>query len=85
VTITEANDINTVLRWAMSKPRPHHGHPSDGEAMESARRLAARANKTLQAGLKPEDIALSRGICSSAMAGVQAYIDMDARMHGGTE
>lgn len=82
MTITDARDVNTVLLWVMGKSRLYHEHPSDAEATEAARRLAGKAHKTLLAGLKPDDVVLNRSICSSAMAGVQAYFDMDARAHG---
>jgi excisionase family DNA binding protein len=50
MTITEANAVNTLLRWAMSQNRPYHGPVSDVEATEAAQHLAAKAYKTLSAG-----------------------------------
>jgi hypothetical protein len=84
VTITEANDINTVLYWAMGQMRPYDEHPSDAEATEAARRLAARANKTLMAGLRPDEVALDRAECSTAIRRVLIDIEIDTRAHGGT-
>ena len=66
MTITEANDVNTVLRWAMAtamgrKPERWPGHPvSDADATAAAKRLTAKAQKTLMAGLRPEQVELYR-------------------------
>jgi hypothetical protein len=66
MTITEASDVNTVLRWAMAavmgrKPEHWPGHPvSDADATAAAKRLTARAQKTLMAGLRPEQVELYR-------------------------
>ena len=65
MTITEAKDVNTVLRWAMAKAvgrkaqRPFGGGEiTDAEATAAARRLTAKAEKTLSAGLRPEEVEL---------------------------
>ncbi len=58
--ISDSNDINTVLRWDMDKPDPYHDPVFDQEATEAARRLAAKAYKALAAGLRPDDVQLSR-------------------------
>jgi len=66
MTITEAKDVNTVLRWAMAtamgrQPERWPGHPiSDADATTAAKRLAAKAEKTLMAGLRPEEVELYR-------------------------
>lgn len=61
MTITEANDINTVLHWAMGHREAWPGGPriTAQDATAAARRLTARAQKTLLAGLGPADVTLA--------------------------
>ncbi|RKT85621.1 hypothetical protein SAMN05421805_12776 [Saccharopolyspora antimicrobica] len=56
-TIGEANDITVLLRW-VSKLTDNTGDITASErAKAAAVRLAGRANKALQAGLHPEQVA----------------------------
>ena len=61
IPITHANDINTVLDWAMDRPA-RTGRPpvSDEDATVAAKRLAGKAHKALSAGLRPEQVELAR-------------------------
>lgn len=53
MNITEANDLNVLLRYLLGlSPLPN-----DDEARGAAERLAAKANKTLAAGLTSERVA----------------------------
>ena len=61
MNVTEANDLNTVLLWAMGKPHPYSGPVTDDEATGAGQRLATRAYKRLMAGLRPDEVVLSRG------------------------
>jgi hypothetical protein len=82
VTNAEANAVNTLLRWAMSQNRPYHGPVSDVEATEAAQHLAAKAYKTLSAGLRPDEVTLDREVCAPAMHGVQMSLDVARRAQG---
>lgn len=61
-TITESQDINTILHWAMGRRVRYPGGPviTQDDATAAAKRLAARAYKALSAGLRPEDVDLTR-------------------------
>ena len=58
----EANDVNVVLHWAMGHvvTRPGGELVTDEWATAAAKRLAAGAEKTLMAGLGPDDVQLVR-------------------------
>jgi hypothetical protein len=60
--ISDANDLNTVLLWAMGRRVRYPGGPpvTDEDATAAARRLAAKAQKALMAGLYPEQVELTR-------------------------
>jgi hypothetical protein len=62
MTITEANDVNTVLCWAMGHMVRYPGGPpvTDEDATEAARRLAGKASRALMAGLRPDEVTLDR-------------------------
>jgi hypothetical protein len=72
--VSDSNDLNTVLLWAMGRPRPYHGHVSDHEATEAARRITAKAYKALGAGLTPGDVTLDRAATQRARL---AQLDFD--------
>lgn len=57
MTVTQSNDVNTLLRWAMDVPRAYGGGVvTSREAMEAAARLADAANKRLSAGLDGKSV-----------------------------
>jgi len=55
-TISEASDINIVLRYLLQKPRPGLSAPTNVEALDAAARLADRSYKALSAGLSALDV-----------------------------
>lgn len=66
MNISEANDVNTVLRW-LTGDLPHVDERNlldeadlvlqqDDDARRAAQRLADRAHKTLHAGMTPADV-----------------------------
>jgi hypothetical protein len=59
ISIPDATAINTLLNYIMGRARPHGGAITAGEATNAARRLAAKANNTLSAGLTPDDVDLT--------------------------
>ena len=63
MTITEASDVNTVVLWAMGRrARYQGGLPLTAEEVTAAaRRLIARAEKTLMAGLRPDEVTIHAG------------------------
>jgi hypothetical protein len=61
----DANDINTVLRWAMNQDG-YRGPITDQAATEAARRIMATAYRALGAGLRPEEVTLSRAPAARA-------------------
>jgi hypothetical protein len=63
LNVHEANDLNRLLRWAMGIP----GSPSDDEATTAARFLAARSLKAIGAGIRPEEITLTRAPVTSPL------------------
>ena len=56
MTITEANAVNTLLYWLRAQPNGGGVLPGDRDALEAARTLAAKANKVLMAGIRPEQL-----------------------------
>jgi hypothetical protein len=72
--ITDASDVNTVLDWAMGRTVRYPGGPpvTDEDATAAARRLAAKAHKALMAGLRPEQVQLTRGASEASLAGEPA-------------
>jgi hypothetical protein len=61
LSVSEAAAVNTVIRWAMGLPRGQGGElVSDADATTAARLLATKAQKTLMAGLRPDDVELYR-------------------------
>lgn len=60
MTITDANDVNTVLGWAMGHEDWHGAPVTDEDATTAGRRLAARAHKALSAGLSAGQVELKR-------------------------
>lgn len=58
MTITEANDVNTLVHRLMGHRVPWPGGPeiTDANVTAAARRLTAKAHKALSAGLRPEDV-----------------------------
>lgn len=59
MNISEANAVNTVLKWAMGR-RDYYGGPAitEQDATQSAQLLAAKARKALMAGVHPEQVQL---------------------------
>lgn len=55
MNITEANDINTLLRWVTGMDSPLGPVPDD-LACEAAAALAQRAHKKLMAGMDADDV-----------------------------
>ena len=60
MTRREAADLNTVLLWAADRNAPYGAKVTDVVATLAARRLTARARKTLGTGLRPEQVELTR-------------------------
>lgn len=60
MNVGEANDLNTLLRYVLGIRRDHEVDVDDQEfcddAEDAAARLAERANKALNAGLKEVDV-----------------------------
>lgn len=54
LTVGQAADVNTLLRYVLSIPRP--GLDSRSDAQAAAERLADAAHKRLMAGLRPADV-----------------------------
>ena len=52
----DAFDVNTLLHWVLDVPRPEHGPVTGTEARDAAARLAAAANRKVQAGLTPDNV-----------------------------
>lgn len=63
MTITEAKDVNTVVLWTMGRRvRYPGGLPLTAEEVtDAARRLITRAQKTLMAGLSPDEVEIRAG------------------------
>jgi hypothetical protein len=76
MTIGEANDLNTLLHWILSRQQPYCGHVLDHEATEAAKRLTTKANKTLHAGLRPDEITLSRLPVLAGMRAAQTSLEV---------
>lgn len=57
MNITEANDLNVVLRHMLQLPAPGDREDVAGEALAAAQRLADRANRALGAGLDGRAVA----------------------------
>jgi len=76
IPITDATDINTLLDYILGRTRPHGGAVTTDEATAAARRLAAKANKALSAGLTPDDVDLPRELAAGRHDGaIPAEID----------
>jgi hypothetical protein len=60
MTITESNDINTVLHYLYQLPG-YTGLPNEQEVQAAAERLADRATKSLGAGLSASHIREAKG------------------------
>lgn len=56
MNISEANDVNHVLRWALDAARGRRSASNERIAREAAIRLAGRAHKTLSAGYTAEQV-----------------------------
>jgi hypothetical protein len=56
LSISQANDANTVLRYVLSIPGPA-GVPTHGKACDAATRLADASQKVLHAGLDGDEVA----------------------------
>ena len=56
MNISEANDTSRILRYVLEL-RTGGGRGPDAEVRAAAERLAGRENKTLHAGVTPEEIA----------------------------
>ena len=58
MTITEANDVNTIVSRLMGHRVPWPGGPeiTDADVTAAAKRLTAKAYKALSAGLRPDDV-----------------------------
>ena len=84
ILITDATDINTVLRWAMGHRTSWPGAPAitDENATDAAKRLTAKAYKSLSAGLRPEQVTLKRRPPEDLTA---ALIEPACRVCGCTE
>ncbi len=80
--ISDANDVNTVLRWSMGHSTRHRGGPllTDEEATAAAQRIVAKAHKALSAGLRPDQVQLTRVVSEASLAG-----DPACRVCGCTE
>ncbi len=93
LTGVDSNDINTVLHWAMGHRarRPGGAPVTDETATEAARRLAAKAHKALYAGLRPEQVQLTRAVseasraCEPGLPGVRVHGEraVPGRLHVG--
>lgn len=72
--ISDANDINTVVQWAMGNRVRWPGGPAitDDDATAAAQRLTAKAHKALMAGLRPDQVQLARGASEASLAGEPA-------------
>lgn len=57
MNITEANHVNTLLRWLLDGPGPDDQAVPVEAAQAAAEYLADRANAALHAGLDARDIA----------------------------
>lgn len=60
LTISEAHDVNTLLDWMLGIRRASSAADTDEhlaeEAKAAAARLADKANKSLMAGIRSEDV-----------------------------
>jgi hypothetical protein len=73
LSVSEAAAVNTVVRWAMCRPRGQGGElVSDADATTAARLLVTKAQKTLMAGLRPDDVELYRPAVSDLSPGQPA-------------
>lgn len=57
LTVTQAQDVNTLIDWVLRIDRPGFPAPTSDEAREAAERLAADARKRLMAGVTAAEIA----------------------------
>jgi hypothetical protein len=89
MSITEANAVNTVLRWAMGYTVAYPGGPAitDAAATQAAQALAAKAAKILMAGLRPGQVTLARrpahdpaGLCTCHPGGPEGEGACEYRM-----
>lgn len=56
LTVGQASDVNTLLRYVLGISRPGSGVPGSDEALQAAERLAAAADKRLMAGIRAQDV-----------------------------
>jgi hypothetical protein len=76
MTVAEASNLNVVLRWAMGQPRWTGGPAiTDETATEAARALAARSLKAIGAGLRPEEVTLTRQDSAAGTAPTGCNLD----------
>lgn len=69
MTIGDANDINTLLHYMYGLPG-YTGAPTANEVQAAAERLAARANKSLGAGLSASAVREAKNRLPQAQKGV---------------
>jgi hypothetical protein len=69
IPITDATDINTLLDFMMGRTRPYGGAVTADEATAAARRLVAKANRALSAGLTPGDVNLTGELAPGQLDG----------------
>lgn len=62
--VGDASAVNTLVLWAMGRKAHWPGGPevTAAGADQAAKRLAAKAYKTLSAGLLPDEVDLSRAV-----------------------
>lgn len=57
MNVSEAHDVNTVLRFLLGQPAlGRRTKPNAVEALGAAKRLADRANRTLMCGIRGDDV-----------------------------
>lgn len=74
MNITEANDLNVVLRHMLQLPAPGDREDAPGEALAAAQRLADRANRALGAGL--DGPAVAAAWPDEAVDELAAFLDL---------
>lgn len=65
MNITEANNVNTVLKWMLTRHTPEQRRPrwangptyTENDAFAAAQQLADKAYKALSAGVNADDVA----------------------------
>jgi len=56
--VSEANNLNRLLRWTTGQPLPGGHVITDEDATVAARFLAARSLKAIGAGIRPDEVTL---------------------------